>query len=89
MKEPRDGHRRTYGSVNPGDVGTVALDANRGSGRGDIHSCQKDVVRTKGAGAAWRRWGTRGCCDGACCPWSLYMLVEYLGADTRSRGEAL
>lgn len=31
----------------------------------DIHSRQKGVASTKGVGAAGRRWGTRGRCDGA------------------------
>ena len=53
MKEPRDGHWGIYGSVNPGDVGTVALDANCGSGCGTF-------IHTKKTSRAPREWALRG-----------------------------
>ena len=53
MKEPRDGHWGIYGSVNPGDVGTVALDANCGSGCGTF-------IHAKKASRAPREWALRG-----------------------------
>lgn len=53
MKEPRDGHWGIYGSVNPGDVGTVALDANCGSGCGTF-------IHAKKVSRAPREWALRG-----------------------------
>lgn len=88
MKEPRDGHWGIYGSVNPGDVGTVALDANCGSGCGTFIHAKK----TSRAPSAWALRGDAGEQEDAATAPALGVLTcwrhireQTLGAEDRLR----